>query len=64
MSWIYGVIGSDGGHIDTSNTERGAKNKATRDGYSVVTRRHEVSWAVETVAHKKGNRWVAGSAQQ
>lgn len=61
-NWIYGVPGSDGGHIDTANTERGAKNKATRDGYTVITRRHDRSWVVETIAHKRGGRWCAGAA--
>lgn len=61
-NWIYGVPGSDGGHIDTANTERGAKSKATRDGYTVITRRHVHSWAVETVAHKRGGHWYAGAA--
>ena len=59
-NWVYGVLGRDGGHIDTSATERGAKRKATADGYNLITRRHVVSWAVETVAHKRGERWVSG----
>lgn len=62
-NWIYGVIGSDGGHIDTALTERGAKRYATIHGYAVVTRVHRVSLAVEVVAHKRGCRWYAGGVK-
>lgn len=56
-NWVYGIAGSDGGFIHTANTEKGAKRKATNDGYSVVYKMHVNSWAVVEVAQKINNKW-------
>lgn len=56
-NWVYGVAGSDGGFIHTANTEKGAKRKATNDGYLEVYKMHLVSWAVVQVAVKVGKKW-------
>lgn len=53
----YGILGRDGGFIETSTTERGAKNHASRNGYSEVYAFHRVSWAVWKVSTKTTNRW-------
>lgn len=53
----YGIIGRDGGFIRVSDTSQGAKNYATRHGYSEVYAMHSVSWAVWKVATKVGKRW-------
>lgn len=54
----YGVVGYDGGFIETSTTLKGAKNHATRNGYTEVYKMHRVSWAVWNVAQKVGKKWV------
>ena len=58
-NWLYGVCGRDGGFIATSKTERGAKNHATRNGYSEVYKMHQVSWAVILVSEKINGKWEA-----
>lgn len=57
-NWIYGVLDSNGCHIDIGLTERGAKVKATKDGYRQISRRHIHSWAVEIVATKRNGKWT------
>jgi hypothetical protein len=54
---IYGVLGSDGGFIQTSRTERGAKNHAKRNGYRSVYRMCESSWYVTHIATRTNGRW-------
>ncbi len=53
----YGVLGRDGGFIETSATSRGAKNHATRNGYAEVYAMHCNSWAVWLVATKTDKGW-------
>ena len=53
----YGVVGRDGGFIYISDTLRGAKNYATRNGYTEVYCMHAVSWAVWKVSEKVNNNW-------
>lgn len=57
-NWVYGVAGRDGGFIQTSRTERGAKNHATRNRYRQVYAMHEVSWAVELIAERQNDKWI------
>ena len=57
-NWAYGVLSHANGFIETSNTERGAKRKATNDGYLEVYRMHRVSWAVLKVAEKVNKKWI------
>lgn len=56
MITIYGVLLSDGTHVDVSKTIQGAKNYATRNGYKVVTKR--LGYNARVVAKKDKNRWV------
>lgn len=60
MQTIYGVILSDGTHCDTSATEQGAKNYATRNGYREVSARYNGGYAAVIVAHRDGGRWKPG----
>lgn len=53
---VFGVLGSDGSHIDTSLTQRGAKCYATRHGYKSVTKR--VGYNARVVAENINNKWV------
>ena len=53
----YGVLGRDGGFIHTSNTKQGAKNYATRNGYTEVYAMHCNSWAVWLVSTKENKVW-------
>lgn len=54
----YGVLDRNGGFIATSTTEKGAKRKATNNGYSEVYAMHNVSWAVWKIAEKINGKWV------
>lgn len=56
---IYGVINSNGLHIDVSKTERGAKIYATRNGYSNVSIRYHSGYTVAIISTKHPNgKWV------
>jgi len=59
MSNTYGVLDSNGCHIDVSLTEKGAKNYATRHGYTKVSIRYNSGYTVQVVAEKVNNKWVA-----
>ena len=56
---IFGVLGSQGQHIDVSNSERGAKNYATRNGYKEVTIRYGCGYNAAIIARKIGEKWEA-----
>ena len=55
----YGVAGRDGGFIELYGTERGAKRKASNNGYTELYAMDRVSWAVWQVAqyNSKSRRW-------
>lgn len=56
---IYGIT-HNGTHIDVSNTERGAKNYATRHGYDTVSIRHNLGYIAKEIFKKdKQGKWVA-----
>lgn len=55
----YGVNTSRDGYIDVSSTERGAKNYATRHGYSAVYIRFNSGYCVSLVATKEGSKWYS-----
>ena len=57
MQDVFGVI-SNGVHIDASNTLRGAKCFATRNGYSTVSIRYNGGYIAKEVATKRGGKWV------
>lgn len=56
---IYGVVNTDGVHIDVSKSEKGAKQYATINGYNKVSIRYNCSYNTLIIAQKnsKGN-WV------
>jgi len=54
---IYGIKTRSGEHIDISRTVRGAKNYATRHGYTAVTVRNSNHYYVTELAVKHGARW-------
>lgn len=56
---IYGIINSEGVHIDISNTERGAKRYATLNGYNKVSVRYNGGYNAEIIAVKIGKVWKA-----
>jgi len=53
---IYGVL-IDGIHVDVSKTERGAKQYATRHGYSTVTVRYNCGYIAAQIANKCAGKW-------
>jgi hypothetical protein len=53
---IYGVLNSELCLIDTSKTERGAKQHATRNGYNLVGFR--VGYNAFILAEKINGKWV------
>jgi hypothetical protein len=53
---IYGVL-IDGVHIDVSNTERGAKQYATKNGYSIITVRYNCGYIASRIACKCNGKW-------
>lgn len=55
---LYGIADNIGAYFDTSKTERGAKNYATRHGYKEVYIRFNCGYNVALVATKQGNKWV------
>tara|TARA_R110000824_G_scaffold259742_1_gene448430 strand:+ start:271 stop:480 length:210 start_codon:yes stop_codon:yes gene_type:complete len=57
MSKVYGVLDNDRCHVDVSNTERGAKNYATRNGYDLISVRYNGGYNVDMVAMKIANKW-------
>lgn len=59
ISTVYGVVLSDGSHCDVSATERGAKQYATRNGYTQVTKRANGGYHAPVIAVRTGNRWRA-----
>jgi len=57
MASVYGVNSPRSGHIDVSNTERGAKNYATRNGYTEVTERNTNHMTAIIIAEKHDGMW-------
>lgn len=57
MQDIYGIVNAEGTHYDVSKTEKGAKNYASRHGYTRVTIRYNGGYVAVVISEKKGNRW-------
>ena len=53
----FGVAGYSGEYHDVSRTERGAKNYATRNGYTRVYIRYDAGYHIDLIAIKQGKRW-------
>nr|WP_317632314.1 hypothetical protein [uncultured Flavobacterium sp.] len=58
MQNTYGVLDNNGIHTDVSNTEQGAKNYATRNGYNKVSIRYNCGYTAELIAEKINNNWI------
>lgn len=54
----YGINSKDNGYLDTSKTERGAKNHASRNGYKEVYARFNCGMDVILVSKNVNGRWV------
>jgi|VirMetMinimDraft_7_1064189.scaffolds.fasta_scaffold08517_10 hypothetical protein len=57
MQNIYGVI-YNGIHTDVSNTVKGAKNYATRNGFNIISIRYNCGYNVEEIANKVNGKWI------
>jgi hypothetical protein len=53
----YGIATASGEYIEVSNTERGAKNYATRNDYKEVFIRYNNGYYIQLIASKDGNKW-------
>lgn len=53
---VFGVV-SNGAHTDVSNSLLGAKNYATRNGYTEVTERYNAGFNAAVVARKVNGKW-------
>lgn len=59
MQNIYGVIeNKTGTHVDISNSERGAKIYATKNGYDKISVRYNCGYNVRIISVKVNNKWV------
>ncbi len=58
MNNTYGVLNSNNEHIDVSKSEKGAKQYATRHGYTKVSIRYNSGYDVDIVAVKINKKWV------
>lgn len=58
MQNIFGVLNADNAHTDVSKSAKGAKQYATRHGYTKVSIRYNCGYNVDIVAVKKGRKWV------
>jgi hypothetical protein len=55
---MYGVLNKDMIHTDVSTSEKGAKNYATRHGYTKVSIRYNLGYHVDFIAEKTPTgRW-------
>jgi ABC-type phosphonate transport system ATPase subunit len=58
MDNVYGIT-YNGIHTDTSNTERGAKCYATRNGFTTVSVRFNCGYVVAIIAERVNGKWQA-----
>lgn len=60
MANTYGVaLTKNGEYRDVSNTARGAKNYATRNGFKVVYVRFNGSYNIAPISYRNGKKWEA-----
>ena len=55
---IYGIIDSNGGHIDISRNLNTTKAYATKHGYKQISIRYNCGYVCEIIAEKKNNKWT------
>lgn len=53
----YGVIGSNSGYVDVSQTIKGAKQYATRHGYDSIYCRPNNGYQVYPIARRINGKW-------
>jgi len=58
MQKTFGVLNHEGVHIDVSKSLKGAKNYATRNGYTKVSIRYNMGYIASIVAEKINGKWV------
>ena len=56
LQHIYGVL-NNGVHFDVSNTERGAKQYATLNGFDTITCRYNCGYNAAIIAKKENGKW-------
>jgi len=54
----YGIVNSEGMHIDVSKSEKGAKQYATIHGYTQVSVRYNCGYQVDIIAVKVNKKWI------
>lgn len=54
----YGIVNSDGAHIDVSKSEKGAKQYATKHGYDKVSIRYNSGYVAEVISIKSKGKWI------
>lgn len=54
---MYGICSEQSGFIQTSKTEKGAKQHATRNGYGSIYYCSPHSWSVFELARRVGGKW-------
>jgi hypothetical protein len=55
---IYGIVNSNGVHIDISQSLNAAKAYATRHGYKQVSIRYNCGYNCQIIAEKRANKWI------
>lgn len=55
---IYGIVNSEGVHIDISQSLNAAKAYATKHGYTKVSIRYNCGYVCQIIAEKRKNKWI------
>lgn len=58
MQNTYGVLNANNEHIDVSKSEKGAKQYATRHGYTKISIRYNCGYDVDIVSVKVNGKWI------
>ena len=58
MENTYGVASRNGEYMEVSNTEKGAKNYATRNNYNKVYVRFYGSYNITPISYRVGKSWI------
>lgn len=55
---IYGIVNSEGAHIDISKSLNATKAYATKHGYKQVSVRYNCGYNCQIIAEKINNKWI------
>lgn len=58
MQNTYGIIDSNGCHVDVSNSLLGAKQYATKNGYDKVSIRYNCGYVATILFEKINSKWI------